>query len=401
MTSQLTKHLYRVDEVKAALQWCIMRGRCIDTVFWATELNESGHVVDLQETLQLSWLYGIGCKGLAWLSRICDFKEPVLTAIGLARAASIRDSSVVAILGLGLREERVGPTLLPKATATWTVQEQFLYRASSQGKVGPLWDWLASSAEIPWSTVERIGTLKFGTSRFPEIRERLEGRTMLLRPAEKKALLCAILAQPVESFAASMAVVIPTEYPREVADALADWAQLEGRHRRVLTIPFECLHGTTERGGLERQQSTDVEIRSLRALETVLARSPYWKKALEASRQSDDAREEFYDTEFPHDIPDEWSGTSRAVSHGCGPVPAGATSWTLGRWLQTWFGRIPSFLVWEGVQSMAERVDAEFDWDPHSSAWEAIRDGALSETGSISWNFAPARVKITPKQATS
>lgn len=378
MTSQLTRNLYRLDEVRSALQWCILKGRHVEAAFWATELPEA----DLKEVVQLSWLYGFGCKALGYLTHL--EKDLIETAIRLSSSRSSRDSSVLCILGLVPKDERVGAVLLPKG---FTPQEQFVARAAFQGKVGPVWDWLATAEEIPWTSFKRVLDWKHGT--FDEdLLKKLQ-----IRSAELKALLCAILCMSKEAFCESVSLQIK-KVPVEVAEALEEWSNLEGREARVYAIPRYCLHGTTERGGLETNQTTEVELCSNDLMEKAMKRSPAW----DIDISSDERKEAFYDIFFPDDIPDEWSSDARQKSHGPGVIPPGGITWTLGAWMIKWFDSIPSSLIFEGVSSLSKRVDAEYDWDTHTSAWDAFRDG-LGDTGTITWNFTPARVKIKPSQS--
>lgn len=396
-SAEVTRNLYRVDEVVAALQWCCLKGRTVEAAFWALELPLSAAA----EALRIAWLYGFGCRALGLLPAILsDNVDPVVIATALAgKYRRLRDSSVISILTMRVREERltVGPV-----PAGLQPQEAFAARAAAAGKVGPVWDWLATSEEIPWDVVYGIGTWKHG--------EELRGTLEILkagtsfRSAELKALVCAILCLRSTRLKESLGIQVPNEKDPdpEIASAVQEWSALKGRRRRVYEIPYDCLHGATERGGLEVSQSTEKEIRDLRALEKALVRSAVWSVDFRESQTGDEEREEFYDTWFPTDIPDEWSAADRKKSHGSGPVPAGATTWTLGRWLRRWFELIPSCLIWEGVLEGAARLDAEFEWDPHSSAWEGIRDGAFGpEAGATEWNRRLVKKrKIVPRKPT-
>jgi hypothetical protein len=196
-----------------------------------------------------------------------------------------------------------------------------------------------------------------------------------------------------EAFRESVSLQIK-KVPVEVAEALEEWSSLEGRDARVYAIPRHCLHGTTERGGLETNQTTEAELCSNRFMEKAMKRSSVW----DIDISSDERKEAFYDIYFPDDIPDEWSSDARQKSHGPGVIPPGATSWTLGAWMIKWFDSIPSSLIFEGISNLSKRVDAEYDWDTHTNAWDAFRDG-LGDTGTVTWNFTPARVKIKPSQS--
>ncbi len=378
----LSKHLYRIDEVVAALQWCILKGRVMESAFWAMELEESDAAENLQIAVQRAWLYGFGCHALAWLPRLLVKEGLVDTAMGIARGASRRDSSVLAILCLTPQEDRVGGGACPDGLSE---KEQFLYRAAVQGKVAILWDWLAQEETLPMDMLRRI------RADFPEIQD------LSISQKERAALAAAIAAMPAEEYKESAGFALYSDTPAEIEEATASWkAKPNIRKRRVYPIPPSCLHGATDRGGLEKTVSTEIEL--TRRFEAALAKSPFWSSRYAEAMKSDDGREEFFDTYFPFsgcDIPDEWPASVRSLSHGPGPVPPGAASWTLGRWIRTWFGPIPSRLVWNGVEKAARSVDENYEWDTHGSAWEAIQEG-LCDPGQVSWNYRPAKKKVVP-----
>jgi hypothetical protein len=369
----------------------------MEAAFWALEAPEAVTA----EALAIAWLYGFGCRALGLLPAILSGNVyPIIIATALAgKYRRLRDSSIVSMLTMRIREERltIGSAPIPKGLSE---AETFAARAAATGKVGPVWDWICSCEKIPWETLCLIAEWKH---KMP-LREILEliRATDLFREPEKRALLTAILCMRPAILVESLGVQMPETNEPEIASAVQEWSALKGRRRRVYEIPYDCLHGATERGGLETSQSTEKEIRDLRALEKALARSALWVESFRESQAGDEEREDFYDTWFPTDIPDEWSAADRKKSHGSGPVPAGATTWTLGRWLRRWFELIPSCLIWEGVVDGAARLDAEFDWDPHSSAWEGIRDGAFGpEADAVSWNRRLVKKrKIVPRKPT-
>ena len=112
------------------------------------------------------------------------------------------------------------------------------------------------------------------------------------------------------------------------------------RKRRILAIPFDSLFVMTWRG--IGGDTTD-ELRTLS--KELFQTSPYWKP--KACWETDDEKEEFYDTYFPADIPDEWSREDQEKSHGAPGF--GTVESPLGRWWRNWIPEqavfVPSALV--------------------------------------------------------
>ena len=310
----LTKHLYREDEVRAALQWCILKGRVIETAFWATELIETG--LGIRSDIQTVWTYGIGLAGLGWLGNL---KPDLQTAIRLAVHRG-RDASVVAILGS--TPSRVGAPAIPPGT--WTAEETFALRAMMQGKAGSVWaanwDWDL------WATA-----MMFKHRRFLPLEGLLQDR----------ALATAVICQT------TLSIEEPTaQIPVEATAALAEWAAEPNlRHRRVFSIPTPCLSMLTKRGELDSYSSFDEELRDKRQMEAAMG--VFWLGMLAKARRTDEAYEAFYDKHFGlSDIPDEWSVADRAKSHGPGLNPC-----DMPRFLERWFGTMPCAAIWNGVQT--------------------------------------------------
>jgi hypothetical protein len=80
------------------------------------------------------------------------------------------------------------------------------------------------------------------------------------------------------------------------------------RKARVYGIPDECLYGLTKRGRMERTDGTMKELYNIHVL----------------LYEGEDI-EEFFNTVFPDDIPDEWSLPDQRKSHGSGSLRKGET----------------------------------------------------------------------------
>jgi len=330
----LTRHLYREDEVRAALMWCILKRRRIEAAFWATEMEETG--CDFDAEIAKAWTYGIGAAGLGFLGKL---EGTVAVAIALA-CYEPRDASVVAVLGS--KPTATGSPKIPEGA--WSPEEACALRAMMQGRASTAF---ALRDKWPWSLWHTAMQFK-------------HGRTLPIESClEAKALAVAIVCQP------KLHIKEPSfQAPIELASAMESWAQETNlRKRRAYAIPIECLSGLTARGALDCYTSTDGEIRDLRRLEKALGKSPLWAEAIALSRTSDAEREDFYDSYFVDcDIPDEWSLADRGKSHGPGVIPS-----DLKRFLARWFGSMPCAAIWKGV-ARAELEGTGFSIRPASTA---------------------------------
>ena len=114
----LTRHLYVEEEVGAALQFCILRGRAVEAAFWAMELLDSGMVEEFLASLRSIWLLGFGLAALGWYkaflaleaAEALDAEEAIRLVVALCRIGinGGRDTSALAIIGSSLPAERRG-----------------------------------------------------------------------------------------------------------------------------------------------------------------------------------------------------------------------------------------------------------------------------------------------------
>ena len=123
----LTRHLYAEDEVVAALQFCVLRGRAIEAAFWCEELLYSEMVEPLFVGLRRIWLYGFGIGALSWyreFERVAaqdeiDMEEIVGLVVGLCRIGSKgrRDNTYLVLSGSTAGAEQAGFCIGPKGLA--------------------------------------------------------------------------------------------------------------------------------------------------------------------------------------------------------------------------------------------------------------------------------------------
>jgi hypothetical protein len=156
-------------------------------------------------------------------------------------------------------------------------------------------------------------------------------------------------------------VLSMTALDSHTESCLKEWAGLVGRrNRRVYTPPPECLSWITSRGCNPYTKTTIKEVRTF-TIDVLREKGcAFWKDRLEEADpwSSDEALEEFWDTYFPDDIPDEWSLADQKKSHGPGLLRPDETliPWRLSH---KWFLRIPSLLIWNPLDTLKEIYDHE------------------------------------------
>ena len=337
----LTRHLYRQDEVAAALQFCLVRNRPLEAAFWTQELIDSGLAEELMAALKQVWMYGFGVKALGWYRAFVELfrgdeiaeEEIVRLVSWLCRLGSKKDRSILTLLSGTVEPDRVNVCQIPEG---FSPVEAFAFRAILQRKTIAAWGAVCSLESADF--LKRVAAAKHGVegSKFLEI---------LDESLESRAIAVAALCLSKAEFAASWSQQ-PGEILEEVAAERPIWEDRMGRRsRRMYKIPPECL-GLTERGKLSVYESNEKEIIG----RLTLCGSPFWDSAVEAYggwAMKDRARESFYDTNFPDDIPDEWSLAERAKSHGRG------ASTDMAKTIQSWYGHLPCTLIWKPLKYAA------------------------------------------------
>ena len=119
-SKNLTKHLYRKEEVLSSLRWSIITHSIANTAFWTLELFESGLVQECTELLETIWFYHIGFGSWFALRLVLniyeagDISQEDLLAITCAFARrKLCDSTVFHLL---LRGTQAKATTFPHST---------------------------------------------------------------------------------------------------------------------------------------------------------------------------------------------------------------------------------------------------------------------------------------------
>jgi hypothetical protein len=360
----LTRHLYELDEVTAALQLCLRRSGT-RAAFWTWELVVSDEVSLAIDTIRHAWLlWGGGhdpailtvelpttATAAPWL-QLLDRTAAAITAASsltaeklLVRAqtyipapletAQIRHHGVAAAFAKAVADDEC-----PQAAAFWTALNTAI-TSRPPNRTAALWLLQAGSerlcADNLWTGLQMIAaTITTATSAAATVATIRKVATphpesQLLHQTAAVLFLVQQQQQQAET----------KPLPKPTAIALRDWEAWDAlidnpRAARIHAIPVDALHSGTTRGSMSAKYTNDADIHNPVALLPIGCR--WWRaQAAAAGLEADPVTEEvrwsavvdnnsdatleaFYARHFPPhvDIPDEWSATDRAKSHGRG-----------------------------------------------------------------------------------
>jgi len=382
----LTRNLYRLDEVKACLMWCIRCRRDKEVAFWTQELIDSELYDDLFDTLKTTWLWLYGLQSVDWylqFSAMLESPEPVTEEelIGFACTLSLckKDASVLSLVIYGLADtkepDRVSP--LSITTKTESDLELAFLRACKQGKARLAFDL----ARPLWSDPSRMEALLKAAKDHPFLNT-LKKETWSERAAAIGFVCMKDKPKPIQ-----------IKIPDYVSSLLQEWATLKGRARRVYAILQDSLYFITKRGRQKNTISSRKEgwVTSLDALKGC----PFWNEATETV-VDDETKESFYETYFPDDIPDEWSLEDQRKSHGFA-VLIGDETPNAGKFLRKWFHGVEACVAWMGVMSsirLLEKIKFELTGESLDDSVESAYDLEPLIEAMESWNLTPVKMRV-------
>jgi hypothetical protein len=357
----LTRHLYAEDEVVAALQFCVLRGRCVEAAFWCEELLYSEMIEPLLEGLRRIWLYGFGIGALNWYRAFesvvgqaeLNVDELVGLVVGLCRSGSAghRDITYLILAGSSAPAEQAAFCIGPKG---FTGADAYFIACILQGRTISAW--------------RALGSLTGPALRAAaERKHRAAGLDVCDLLVTYPALTVAALCLPQGELAKRLAEPVLGTL-QEVERARAEWAPLlDRRTRRRYPIPSECLYWATHRGSTSTYTTSEKVLCGSLERPGKLWGSIYWDSVVdavggwEAIRNDPEVRMAFYDEHFPDDIPDEWSMAEREKSHGRGASQPGAQP-NAEKFLHSWFGKLPSAVIWNGFAGAAKGLAQIKTW---------------------------------------
>ena len=361
MRTSLSRHFYRLDEVRSALRDCIVNRRVDKGLFWTQELLDSGEDDYLFETLLEIWAFAVGPAKLRWVIDAANVGRADLLMLSLQLLRLPREAADGSLLGVALQayedcrrggrlafpagafREAIAKGHVRAAAAAWLQLEAGAAAAvlGEQCALAPACKTLALEALSTWASWAPSALTKpvWGTL------------------SAMMAIMALCMTDAQWTVSTSPYRHMTDEAQHHILELLGDWRGLLGRReRRVYEIPRDCLKWDTERGRMRWSENTTEELWQI------------WE-ALEGTQCWDDLAattgyewggydaagwEEFIEAAFPDDWPEEWSVEDQRLSHGFGSLAPTERLYRpqwLGRWLPA------ATLIGETVDAIRRRVD--------------------------------------------
>lgn len=356
----LTRNLYELDEVVAALQLCLCN-RWPRALFWAWELFVSEEIDLLQKTLTDSWLsYGapydltvfqdiakirLDSEGGSVVSIVCRIMDANKRAGSLGPQGMLNTASKKPRVTKAVRD----PKTLKRRAERSAAFVASLSDSESLDRVAAAQFWISLdsacrsywysdafwllqaaqpilSADAIWSAIQIAGR---GSNKIKDFLKDLATNASP-NPVDQiryQAAAIATLCRPTKSHPGLLETLPNPGLPLYMRDWIS-WTDMVGRRRaRIHAIPVEALHKETTRGSISSSYTNIVDIREPVLL--VTGGCAWWRRTTKEAGfvvvdedtievPDDEDYEQFYATNFPDDIPDEWSAADQQKSHGRG-----------------------------------------------------------------------------------
>ena len=327
----LTKRLYRIDEVRAAFLYSLKQRKYKESIFWLRELEDSKFGGEARRLLLIAWSIIVGIRRVSWFISWATnsfTREGRLNLCWQLLHCSERDSSIWLLLWSGI---------VPISNGYNAIVDRWISVCHLD-------------EEEFWKQCNHESVLKLG---MKSLQQDMRSYNIFGRA------IAIILECKLPKTSWNPIVVSESDVLQSTLDI---WESLDGRDSRVYEIPYDCLYGMTRRGS---GGNTMDELYTL----STLPSSPYWKQILQEYKDDNDEwispeiHEEFYETYFVDDIPDEWSLKDQKKSHGEGVnCSQGAP---LYKWWRNWmpkdhiyiWGKQYDYITKEWI--LEQRVDIE------------------------------------------
>jgi hypothetical protein len=314
---ELTRNLYRLEEVKASLIFCLVNGKTKSALFWCEEIlaSECGWI--LEEVLLKCWIWYACPYDVALIYDIrnadydCDVDDAIIQIVmRLVSAIQNGERNVIRTLTLGLRTHPTGGyTKKPKQEQKKTEIHHILSDAGCRGLGDRMWYYLSRNLDFS----PNLGFLVRGSKKEKKIIEKAIKTLIDLSLHDGYKLPALAACCLVISCRSDKRKIICKKLdfdgvPNHML-SITSWIAKQGkRNGRIFDVESVGILGL-------RKQSSMQEIWDI--YPALKEGTPFWKRITSAYDLSDDSSKElFYDTWFPNDIPDEWSLDDQKKSHG-------------------------------------------------------------------------------------
>jgi hypothetical protein len=346
-----TRHFYRADEVKAALQMCILKRRSEEALFWSLELLESEEFRVLKDALFNTWFHCIGLANIHILTNILELVEDENTVFTLVYSLCYtkRDCTLSVMYLYGLTnttyKNRNIIFNLPEDLVQSDAHMDTYIRACALGKYLDAWMlsivlWKKNIHEFN----KKLLHYKYNNNVICTIYTQLQDANFINR----WYLRCSIVG--ILCFAEKH-YTEPINYLKSYTSCLGEiqlWKSLiTKRKRRIYAIPKDCLYGRTYRGTMTYNENNDEELHEPPYIlqNQIIYHSIIEQYGSYESFYNEDNYDMFMDWYFPDDIPDEWSLEDRKKSHGIGINQKGDTP-SLRKYFNRWVDLKSDCKIW-------------------------------------------------------
>ena len=365
-----TTNIYRLDEVKAALQYSIHNKNSEEAIFWANELIISNELDELKNVLFVSWFHSIGLGNIEILYKILSVSDDELLNVvyGMTMLKeSMRDCTmpVMFLYGIANKESKVSNIqfVLPSSLIQANQRIDTFIKTVLLGKYLAAWFLYV---DIPDNILKNIIDVKYKNVFLKQLLDALHTSTY-----NKWYVRCAFIAmlctrEEILLEAQGSIVQIDNENKQQIVE----FNKIkEKRKRRCYTVPRDCLYGKTKRGTMTFQENN---IHELYDPDYILENSSVFEGiedmygSMDGFKLNSTARnyEDFMEWYFPDDIPDEWSLEDQQKSHGIG-VNQSVDKPNLRRYFNRWVNLKSTSKIWDKetvVMNAIEKQDTFTDF---------------------------------------
>ncbi len=319
---ELTRNLYRLEEVKASLTYSLLIGKIRSTLFWSQEILASECGWELGGILLNFWIHY--CCPLDTMLlvdiRKLEFDGDVDSTLikiimRLQAAASRKPGNIVLEIISGALNRYPWPcyTQLPTEKEEMEANEMEaktgipadvcfqISLAINRNEVARAWHF---AARQPAKNICRLFTLLAGDKK--KVINCLCDLSVTEGFQQISLAACCVVLSTNGKFGPAQ---IDTENIPGLMLSIKSWIKKQGqRQGRIFPIEKDALYGVC---------GTEASLTDLYDIYPLLEKAtPFWQRIVAGyDIKSDATKEEFYETWFPDDIPDEWSLEDQQTSH--------------------------------------------------------------------------------------
>ena len=369
-----TRHIYRLDEVKAALQYSIHKKNVNESIFWAKELYDSEEFDCITEVLFVSWFYSIGIGNIEVLHKILTTNiQDENEFLNLVYAMTVLKDSmrnctlpIVFMCGLGnfVQTNYNVYFQMPGLLKQENPKVDTFIRTTLLGKYIYAWKQYIQLDKKDYELLKNISVIKHNNIEIIDLLEQLNSFENVPKLYIDCTIICILCTHTsiLEAAKGNMRSI-----DNDIHEKIKMYNTIIGRKkRRIYEIPKLCLYGKTKRGTMTYDENN---LHELYDPEYIIENSNVIESltnlygSYEAFTEDIEQLDKFNDWYFPDDIPDEWSLEYQKKSHGFG-VNQKTDKPLLRRYLSRWIDLKSSCFIWDKeiiVSRLIEQIHNLFD----------------------------------------